>query len=46
MMTWEGEEDVEEDVQVYSLSSYVKVKSFVYQKLKVKKEETVLVEES
>lgn len=35
-MTWEGEGDMEEDIQVYSVSDCVKVKPFVYQKLRVK----------
>lgn len=28
-MTWEGERDMEEDIQVYSLSEYGEVKPFV-----------------
>lgn len=32
----EGEGDVEEGTQVYSLSDYVELKPFVYQKLRVK----------
>lgn len=36
MMTWEGEGDMEEDLQVYSVSDCVEVNPFVYQKLRVK----------